>query len=102
MIMMTTPVAILFLRPSLSPKKDVQTEPRKHPTFIHRQRAVQRVVTEKTTFINGHDQPNNLGARRVEGGVECIAADQTTKESVVTKLLSSAGLAPDIASLTIL
>lgn len=56
---------------------------------------------EKTTFINNHDQPNNLGARRVESGVECIAADQTTKESIVTKLLSSVGPALDIASLTI-
>lgn len=34
MIMMATPVAMLFLRPIRSPKIEVATEPKKHPTVL--------------------------------------------------------------------
>jgi hypothetical protein len=39
------------------------------------------------TFIDGHDQPNDLWAWSVERSVEGIAANQTTKQSIVTGIL---------------
>ena len=57
------------------------------------------------TFVDGHYQPNDLGAWCVEGVVECIPANETTKQSVIAKSFISGtflAIATAFASHTIL
>lgn len=84
-IMMMDPVAMLLLRPRASPKKEVTTEPRKHPTG-------KRVLAQqipggfkaKSTFIDRNNEADDRGTGGMKGIIECSTVDESAKQAIVT------------------
>ncbi|KAL6245175.1 hypothetical protein RBB50_007950 [Rhinocladiella similis] len=64
-IMMMDPVAMLLLRPRASPKKEVTTEPRKHPT-------------------DRNNEADDRGTGGMKGIIECSTVDESAKQAIVT------------------
>lgn len=84
MIMITTPMPIVFLRPRRSPMIDVHTEPRKQPT-IRGQHVITAPRQIKSTIVDGYYKPRNGSVWRIKGIEKGWSVDETSQKPIIAR-----------------